>query len=458
MPILNKPTVQMAEEMNGIKYDAYSYDRSVYKNNLYQLGCSINRTTNSDKVLLGAEGDSMPIWYKLDEDRVLLINLIQTRMTVQVNGKVIVVNQDETTRATTPFLHATPDDSVVLVDSAYFTLYSSAICKLHNQDMDKVILKLKNVFFLIEIPNKGVGNQLECTVNWDIMETLSMYYCELYGTDKDDEFIFFDFDEDSGSLSVHKYSITEDYNLITTIIGTNVLTGLTPYKLLKVIKLDKNNYYVVFSSEVSSGSSTVTNIQFYNVYVGVTVMANLVDGFTLDRKYSTISCSYNEGYVTILCGYNNVNMIVFSYFISNLNNIDEVYHINRTITQANTFTGVQGIMLNNDGLFYVTYQAEASGIGAKNTIGMKIMGDKLKAYTSASISGNPQYYQTSPPIICYNNVYFIYSMVAGDMNIYCHAFFTEPVLKPFYLYNNLFGICEKSVSADKQTSILYPQP
>lgn len=82
------------------------------------------------------------------------------------------------------------------------------------------------------------------------------------------------------------------------------LTGLTGYKLLKVAQLDDNDYYAILTNVVNSQ----TKIYFYQVRVDTAVKTWLVDEFTLSKEFNTISCDYRNGYVTILCGYNNVSM------------------------------------------------------------------------------------------------------------------------------------------------------
>lgn len=448
MITLNRP-VSGNKKTKGLVYEGIA-GKNISQNEMCQITCDVGHMSTTDNgIMIGNVNSQFPLWCKLSESRVLLLNFIQNGLTVEIYGKVMKVNEDETTRATKPFLHATGDDEVLLVDNAFFSgVDSIAICKLSNKDREICIFKSKRTFFGVEI--KGVGNQIELLFVNDINEDVSLYYGELFSNYTDNQFIYFDFDEDTATLNVYKYELFKDNNGVNLLFSGS-LTGLTGYKLLKVAQLDDNDYYAILTNVVNSQ----TKIYFYQIRVDTAVKTWLVDEFTLSKEFNTLSCDYRNGYVTILCGYNNISMRTYIYFISSKENIVELYHKNRKITQANVFNGVQGVMVLNNGLAYVTYSSSLT-----NQTSLVIMDNPNQpSFAATTLMNKPVFYKVNQPIICQNNVYFIYTYSLGNtMNIACFAYFLKPAFIPFYPYNKQFGVCQKSAKYYQPTSLIYPKP
>lgn len=457
MPILNKPTIQMAEEMNGIEYDCYAYTKPLKKNQLYELSCDVDHITSTSSVQIGLNDnqDKFLLWCKLDESRVLLLTFEQASMGFYVYGQVMVVNEDVATRKTTPFLYATEEDATELSQVVkFFSTDTTSICKVKHQGSEFVVFKSSNYFYLVEILDNGVGGtSIEPIVAYPYEYDIQEYQGEIYPTSRADEFVFFYFNEKLGDLAIYQCEFTEDYNLITTMANESVSSGLIKHKLLKVAKLDDDdNYCVIFSNTVldTSTSTSLSGLAFYYLHIDVvkhTITSTLIDNIALTQQYTSLSCDYRDGYITVLGqlkAFNNTNLYTFIYFIQDSNNIVEMYHKNRIIKQSKEFTNMQGAMVCNNGLFYAVYNS-STGLAGSNVIGMQQMDVTGKSLSSISMANKVMLYNANPPIIFNNNIYFLFGdIMSRYMNSCCYAFFIEPTAKPFLPYSNLFGISEEN--------------
>lgn len=452
MPILNKSNG--SEPLNGIEYDCYASNKPVYKNQIYQLGCDVNHITTTNKDREIGSNLQFAIWCKLDDKRIFLLDYTQTRMTVSIDGRVLVVNEDVATRADTPFLNDSTTETIA--DSAYFLgVDNVCICKLSNTNPEVVVSLSKITFFYTRINDTAIGE----TDAIDMFEDgLGTHYGDMFSNGVDDEFVYITLDTDKGTLYVYKYQYnTEIYDFVALRLFNQV--GFTGYELLRVIQLSNNDYYAVFSSVVNS----ITIISFYHISVDSEIKTQLVDKFTLDLEYSTLYCTYNEGYVTITGfpkGNTEKNIRVFVFFISKDANIVQVYHKFDTIAQDEAYTAVAGIMTYNDGLAYMVHKS-SSTLSNTTKAGFNILSDPANpSYPTISLtSGNAILYKTAPPIICNNNVYFLYAWyVSRQTSVNCFAYFVDPITTSFYPYNNLYGLCQKDANMNSPTSILYPKP
>lgn len=468
MPILNKPSssnlTPVISNYEGLLFHGYAQD-DLKKYQMCQLACDISRVSNSSvnaspfytTRIYEVEEVPITLWGKIDENRILFFTIESILGYIYVSGTVLLTN----TNPDTPVTPVTEYKYSNLVFYKNLNKDAFCFCLLSNKDRELFIMKCT-------YPKSGI---VQNTIHvWEITSANELEYlsldeysipspelvgkqCFAFSNYVDNQFILVEFDETTGNLFTGRYEIDLTSTNIK-LLNSKILTGFTGYNLLRLIQLDDNDFYGVFSNVVNS----ITIIYIYHIKINETPTSWKVDEFNLGREYPTISCSYDEGYITVLCGYDNVSMRAFIYFISERENIIEVYKKNRNMTQPNVFDAVQGIMTLNNGLAYMTYSSTL----AKHNAGFAIMDDSNNPVTFVdNITQLPNTFSAkSPPLICNNNVYFV-STLQGERRTYYYqvfSFFITPTIKEFRPYNNQFGVCQMTVNKNDETSLLYTSP
>lgn len=464
MPILSKP-VDNSSSINyeGLLFRGYAED-DLKKYQMCQLACDINRVSNSSSSVSpfytarrGGIQAPITLWNKIDENRILFLTIENAGSYSEVKGTILLTSTD-------PNLPVTPTEDYEysgLLKFINFITDAFCFCILSNKDKELFILKAtytdsdvtKNKIYTCEITSANKIKHVTLDGAEISSSGLLNKQCFAFSNYIDNQFILVDYDETTGNMFTGQYEIDSTFEGIT-LLNSTTLTGFTGLKLLTICQLDNNDFYGVFSSVVAS----ITIIHIYQIRIDSNTKSWKVDEFNLGREYPTLSCAYDNGYITILGGYDNVSMRTFIYFINSKENIVEVYKKNRKITQPDVFDAVQGIMTLNNGLAYMTY----SSTRAQHNAGFVIMDNPNQPIKLVeNITQLPNTFSAkSPPLTCNNNVYFL-SVLTGASRTYQYqvfAFYNTPVITEFRPYNNQFGVCQTTANKNDATSLLYTSP